>query len=101
MGIEAEVIDLRWIRPLDIETVRKSVGHTKRLLVVEEQVHSGGWGATIISRLAAEGTAFRAAPRAVSLPDHLLIPYSPQLEDQIVPSAAVCVDAARGLCGST
>jgi pyruvate dehydrogenase E1 component beta subunit len=101
MGIEAEVIDLRWIRPLDIDTVRKSVGRTKRLLVVEEQVHSGGWGATIISRLAAVGTAYRAAPRAVSLPDHLLMPYSPQLEDQIVPSAAVCVDAARGLCGST
>jgi pyruvate/2-oxoglutarate/acetoin dehydrogenase E1 component len=101
MGIEAEVIDLRWIRPLDMDTLRKSVGRTRRLLVFEEQVHSGGWGATVISRLAEEGMPWLAAPRAVSLPDHLLIPYSPQLEDQIVPSAAACVDAARGLCGST
>lgn len=101
MGIEAEVIDMRWIRPLDMDTVRASVGRTGRLLVVEEQVHNGGWGATVISRLAAEGTAWRAAPMAVSLPDHLLIPYSPNLEDQMLPSAAVCVDAARGLCGRT
>jgi hypothetical protein len=69
--------------------------------VFEEQVHNGGWGATIISRLAAEGTPWRAAPRAVSLPDHLLIPYSPQLEDQIIPSSAACVDAARDLYGRT
>lgn len=101
MGIEAEVIDLRWIRPLDLDTVRKSVGKTGRLLVVEEQVHSGGWGATIISRLASEGTSWRAAPKAVSIPDHLLVPYSPNLEDEILPSAADCVDAARGLVGQT
>jgi pyruvate dehydrogenase E1 component beta subunit len=100
-GIHAEVIDLRWIRPLDLDTVRKSVRKTGRLLVFEEQVHNGGWGATIISRLAAEGTPWRAAPRAVSLPDHLLIPYSPQLEDQIIPSSSACVDAARELCGPT
>ena len=101
MGIEAEVIDLRWIRPLDLHTVRKSVGRTGRLLVLEEQVHSGGWGATVISRLAADGTSWRAAPKAVSLPDHLLMPYSPNLEDQMLPSTAVCVDAARALCGRT
>ena len=101
MGIEAEVIDLRWIRPLDLDTVRKSVGRTGRLLIMEEQVHNGGWGATIISRLAAEGTSWRAAPAALSLPDHLLIPYSPRLEDQIIPSAAACVDAACALCGRT
>jgi pyruvate dehydrogenase E1 component beta subunit len=101
LGIEAEVIDLRWVRPLDMDTIRKSVGRTGRLLVVEEQVHNGGWGATIISRLAAEGTAWRAHPRALSLPDHLLIPYSPQLEDQILPSAAACIEASRNLVGST
>lgn len=100
-GIEVEVIDLRWIRPLDMETVRRSVGRTRRLLIVEEQVHGGGWGATVISRLAAEGIAWRSAPAAVSLPDHLLIPYSPRLEDQIVPSSKACVDAALALCGRT
>jgi pyruvate/2-oxoglutarate/acetoin dehydrogenase E1 component len=92
------VIDLRWIRPLDLDTIRGSVARTGRLLVVEEQVHAGGWGATVIARLAAEGTAWRAAPAAVSLPDHLLIPYSPPLEDEIVPSTPSVVAAARAMC---
>ena len=97
-GIEAEVIDLRWIRPLDLATIRRSVERTGRLLIVEEQVHAGGWGATIISRLSCEGVAMRTAPKAVSLPDHLLMPYSPPLEDQIVPSATTVADAARSMC---
>lgn len=99
MGIEAEVIDLRWIRPLDMNTVRRSVGRTGRLLVVEEQVHNGGWGATITSRLAQEGTGWRSAPRSVSLPDHLLVPYSPPLEDEMIPSAEAVVAAASAMCG--
>ena len=98
-GIEAEVIDLRWIRPLDLATVRQSVAQTGRLLVVEEQVHAGGWGATIISRLVQEGTAWRTAPGAVSLPDHLLIPYSPPLEDEIIPSASAIAVAGLAMCG--
>lgn len=99
LGIDAEVIDLRWVRPLDLATIRQSVERTGRLLIVEEQVHAGGWGATIISRLSSEGVRMRTAPRAVSLPDHLLMPYSPPLEDQIVPSTATVVDAAGASCG--
>lgn len=98
-GVEAEVIDLRWIRPLDLPTIRHSVDRTGRLLVVEEQVHAGGWGATIISILTSGGVVWRAAPQAVSLPGHLLIPYSPPLEDEIVPSAVAIEAAARALCG--
>ena len=51
-GIDAEVIDLRWVRPLDL---RRPSGRrsrkTGRLVIAEEQVHAGGWGATIISEL--------------------------------------------------
>jgi acetoin:2,6-dichlorophenolindophenol oxidoreductase subunit beta len=96
-GISAEVIDLRWLRPLDFETVRASVAKTGRLLIVEEQVHAAGWGATLISRLATEGAAFRALPRALSLPEDLLIPYSPTLEDMIVPDDARISDKIRQL----
>lgn len=85
-GIDAEVVDLRWLRPFDRETVAASVGKTRRLVVVEEQVHAGGWGATIISDVVRSGTALHALPQVVSLPDDLLIPYSPSLEDEIVPS---------------
>src|SRR5213075_2958964 len=43
-GVSAEVLELRWLRPLDLETVIESVTKTGRLLIVEEQVHQGGWG---------------------------------------------------------
>ena len=78
-GVSAEVIDLRWLRPLDVDTIRASVEKTGRLVVAEEQVHRGGWGATVISELTMGGIEWRRPPRAVSLPDHLLIPYSPTL----------------------
>jgi pyruvate dehydrogenase E1 component beta subunit len=94
-GIDAEVIDLRWLRPLDLPTVTKSLQKTGRLVVAEEQVHAGGWGATVISRLALSGFRLQTAPRVVGLPDDLLIPYSPSLEDAIIPDAAAIADAAR------
>jgi pyruvate/2-oxoglutarate/acetoin dehydrogenase E1 component len=84
-GISAEVIELRWLRPLDYDTIVESVEKTGRLLVVEEQVHAGGWGATVIAELAQRGVPM-GRPAALSLPDDLLIAYSPQLEDAIVPS---------------
>lgn len=94
-GIDAEVIDLRWLSPLDLATLRSSVERTGRLVIAEEQVHAGGWGATVVSRLVSEGAKFASPPRAVSLPDDLLIPYSPPLEDAIIPSPDRIAEAAR------
>ena len=98
-GISAEVIDLRWIRPIDIPTIASSVAKTGRLIVAEEQVHAGGWGATVISELAMAGQAWKSAPRSVGLPDDLPIPYSPPLEDEVVPSAERIAAAARASVG--
>jgi acetoin:2,6-dichlorophenolindophenol oxidoreductase subunit beta len=98
-GISAEVIDLRWIRPMDTPAVAASVAKTGRLIVAEEQVHAGGWGATLISELAMAGTPWQSAPRSVSLPYDLPIPYSPPLEDEIIPSAARIATAARASVG--
>lgn len=94
-GIEAEVIDLRWLRPLDYETVRASVEKTGRLVIAEEQVHAAGWGATIVSRLTMDGVALETPPRAVSLPEDLLIAYSPPLEDATIPTADTIASAVR------
>lgn len=96
-GIDVEVIDLRFLRPLDFDRVRTSVEKTGRLVVAEEQVHAGGWGATILSRLLLDGGALAAPPRVVGLPDDLLIPYSPPLEDALVPSADAIAAAVRSL----
>ena len=98
-GISAEVVDLRWLRPLDLPTVRASVDRTKRLVVVEEQVHAAGWGATVISELVIGGATFASPPRRVSLPDDLPIPYAPPLEDAAIPSAASIVEAVRRTLG--
>jgi pyruvate dehydrogenase E1 component beta subunit len=94
-GVDAEVIDLRWLRPLDFASCRESVGRTGRLVVVEEQYHHGGWGASLISQLTMDGVRWTSLPRAVSFPAELLISYSPPLEDEIMPSAESIAAAAR------
>ena len=94
-GMSAEVIDLRWIRPLDLPTVGASVAKTGRLVIAEEQVHAGGWGATIISELAMAGQVWRSVPQSVGLPYDIPIPYSPPLEDEVIPSAERIAAAAR------
>jgi pyruvate/2-oxoglutarate/acetoin dehydrogenase E1 component len=94
-GIDADVIELRWLRPLDSDSVRRSVEKTGRLLVVEEQVHVAGWGATLISQLAMSGFAWKSLPRAISLPDNMPIPYTPELEDAVIPSAEAIAEGAR------
>ena len=96
-GIEAEVIDLRWIRPLDLPTVFASVAKTGRLVIAEEQVHAGGWGATIISELAMAGQVWRSSPRSVGLPYDLPIPYSPPLENAVIPNIEAITQAIRDL----
>jgi pyruvate/2-oxoglutarate/acetoin dehydrogenase E1 component len=95
-GLSVEVIELRWLRPLDLTTVIDSVLKTGRLLVVEEQVHAAGWGATVISELTLRGVEM-ARPSALSLADDILIPYSPPLEDEIVPSVNRIAEHIRSL----
>jgi pyruvate dehydrogenase E1 component beta subunit len=85
-GISVEVVELTWLRPLDLGAVADSVARTGRVLVVEEQVQAGGWGATVITRLVQEGVPMQATPASLSLPDDLLVPYSPSLEDAVIPS---------------
>jgi pyruvate dehydrogenase E1 component beta subunit len=73
------------------------VERTGRLLVAEEQVHHGGWGASLISDLTMAGISWRHVPAAVSLPYDLPIPYSPPLEDALIPSADRIAEAARAV----
>ncbi len=94
-GIEAEVIDLRWISPLDLVTVRESVEKTGRLVVAEEQWHDAGWGATLISRLAMSGTLMASLPRTAALLEDVHIPFASRLEDAVMPSVERIVDEVR------
>lgn len=97
-GIESEVVDLRWIAPMDCQTVRDSVKRTGQLIVVEEQYHVGGWGASLISQLAIGGAPWRGDPVSVSFPASIPLPFSPPLEDYVIPTVDRIAGAIRTAC---
>jgi pyruvate/2-oxoglutarate/acetoin dehydrogenase E1 component len=96
-GIDAEVIDLRTLRPLDLETVLRSVEKTNRLMAVEEGPRLGGWAANLVGAAAAE--ALHDLDDAwVIATGETPIPYSPPLEDAFIStpdSIAVAVRERR------
>ena len=97
-GISCEVIDLRTIAPLDMETVLSSLRRTGRLLVVSEGAADFGVGAEVAARAANEGFWSLDAPvrRLQGLPTP--VPYSPPLERAWLPSAQQVLDEVRALC---
>jgi acetoin:2,6-dichlorophenolindophenol oxidoreductase subunit beta len=85
-GIEAEVIDLRTLRPLDIGTILASVVKTNRIVAVEEGPLTGGWAGEVIARVTEEGLGDLDDVWRIATPESP-IPYSPPLEDAFLPSA--------------
>jgi pyruvate/2-oxoglutarate/acetoin dehydrogenase E1 component len=84
-GIQAEIIDPRTIVPLDKKTILSSVEKTGRLVIVEEGCQTGGIGAEIAAIVAEERLSFLDAPiRRIGVPD-TPIPFSPPLEEQVIP----------------
>ena len=97
-GVELEVVDLRTLSPMDHATVARSVEKTGKLIVVEEDVKTGGWGAEVISRIVENGSfyALDRAPARVAAED-VPIPYNKNLEAYIRPSSEKVVDAVHAL----
>jgi pyruvate/2-oxoglutarate/acetoin dehydrogenase E1 component len=96
-GIEAEVIDMRCLLPLDMETVEVSARKTKRVLIVEEDTLTGGWGAEVAARLGETLFHHLEEPvQRVAAPDTAL-PCATVLEREYVPSVERIVEAAMGL----
>ena len=97
-GIEAEVVDLRSLSPMDHETVLRSVEKTGKLVVVEEDVKTAGWGAELVARVV-ESESFYAldrAPARVAGAD-TPIPYNKNLEAYIRPTTKKVVEAVHKL----
>jgi len=92
--IDVEVVDLRTLRPLDIETVLESVAKTNRLLAVEEGPRTGGWAAGLLGAVAQEGL-HDLDDAWILATDETPIPYSPTLEDAFMPTAAAIAAAVR------
>ncbi|HEY4633475.1 MAG TPA: alpha-ketoacid dehydrogenase subunit beta [Candidatus Limnocylindrales bacterium] len=85
-GIDAEVIDLRTLIPLDAQAILRSVAKTSRLFTVEENPRVGGWGAEIVSLVADEGFYSLDAPMVRITTPHIPLPSAAALEDLAVPS---------------
>ena len=97
-GVEAEVVDLRTLSPMDDGAVLRSVEKTGKLVVVEEDVKTAGWGAEVVSRVV-EGESFYAldrAPARVAGAD-VPIPYNRDLEAHIRPTPERVVEAVRSV----
>jgi len=96
-GIEAEVIDVRTLVPLDWSTVFESVEKTGKLIIVEEDNLTGGWGAEVAARIADSCIDYLDAPiRRVAAPD-TPVPFAPVMENFYVPSAEKIVAAVNAV----
>jgi pyruvate dehydrogenase E1 component beta subunit len=97
LGVSAEVIDLRTLRPLDMDTVYESVRKTHRLVVTEEDWRTIGIGAEIAASAAEECFDQLDAPvRRVAMPD-VPMPYAKNLELALVPTEEEVVAAVRSV----
>ncbi len=96
-GYELEVVDLRSVKPLDMDTILASVARTGRMLVVSEDFPWGGVAAEVVSRVVAEGMHLLDAPPLRLTSKESPIPYHPELWRAHRPNAASIADAARYL----
>ena len=96
-GIHAEVIDLRCIAPLDRATIIRSVAKTGALISIDDDYHSYGVGAEILASVAEhEGISLKAPPKRISFPD-IPVPFAPEMERFVLPSAEKIVKAAHDI----
>jgi pyruvate/2-oxoglutarate/acetoin dehydrogenase E1 component len=98
-GIDAEVIDLRTLRPLDAETVLASVAKTNRVVVVDEGPHTGGVAAEVLATIAENALGDLDDVWRITTPNQP-IPYSPPLEDDFLPGAAAIAANVRERLGA-
>jgi pyruvate/2-oxoglutarate/acetoin dehydrogenase E1 component len=98
-GIDAEVIDLRSLRPLDVPTIVESVKRTHRAVIVDEGWKSGSLSAEIVARLVEHAFYDLDAPLARVCTAEVPIPYPKHLEDAALPQSPAIVAAAREVVG--
>jgi pyruvate dehydrogenase E1 component subunit beta len=97
-NINAEVIDLRTLKPMDSATIAESVKKTGRLVTVEEGWKQSGVGAEIAARMMEEAFDYLDAPVARVCGKDVPMPYAANLEKLALPSVAEVVEAAKAVC---
>jgi acetoin:2,6-dichlorophenolindophenol oxidoreductase subunit beta len=98
-GFRAEVVDLRTLRPLDVETVLESVARTNRILAVEEGPRTGGWATGLLGAVAEAGLHDLDDAWIVAT-EETPVPYSPPLEDAFLPDTARIVESVQARLGA-
>jgi pyruvate dehydrogenase E1 component beta subunit len=96
-GIEAEVVDLRTLRPLDADTILASVAKTHRALIVDEGWRTGSFAAEVSARIMERGFYDLDAPVQRVCSAEVPLPYPRHLEDAALPQAASIAAAARAM----
>jgi len=97
-GIETEVIDLRTLKPMDVEMLVKSVKKTGRAVTVEEGWRQSGVGAEIAAQIMENAFDYLDAPVARVTGKEVPMPYAANLEKLALPSVAEVVEAAKAVC---
>jgi pyruvate dehydrogenase E1 component beta subunit len=97
-GIEAEVIDLRTLKPMDTDTIIESVKKTGRAVTVEEGWQQNGVGAEIVARIVEHAFDYLDAPVLRVSGKDVPMPYAANLEKLALPSAQEVVEAAKSVC---
>ena len=100
-GIDADVIDLRVLRPLDMETITASVRRTRRAIVIDEGWRTGSLSAEVITRIVEEAFYELDAPLGRVCSEEVPIPYAKHLEDAALPQKAKIVAAVRQILANT
>jgi pyruvate dehydrogenase E1 component beta subunit len=97
-GLEAEVIDLRPLKPMDTETIVESVKKTGRAVTVEEGWQQSGVGAEIAARILERAFDYLDAPVARVSGKDVPMPYAANLEKLALPSVEEVIEAAKAVC---
>jgi pyruvate dehydrogenase E1 component beta subunit len=97
-GIDAEVIDLRTIRPLDVETIVNSVKKTNRLVTVEEGWPVAGIGSELAAVIMEHAFDYLDAPVVRVAGIDVPMPYAANLEKLALPQAPQIAEAAKQVC---
>lgn len=96
-NIDAEIVDLRTLKPLDMDTVSQSIRKTHRAVIVHEACLTGGFGAELAARIQDELFDMLDAPvKRVGAKD-VPIPFSPPMEDFVLPSVRDVLEAAHAV----
>ena len=96
-GVSAEVVDLRSLRPLDVEAILRSVHKTNRVVYVEEGWPFGGIGAQIVDIIQTEAFDYLDAPVGRVMQADIPMPYAKGLEKMAKPSAERVIDACNSV----